>query len=195
MKRREFIELLGGAAAAWPLAARAQQTPHMRRIGVLMAFAGATAQSEVAAFQGALTKRGWAEGSNLRTEVRFGNGDSDTIRSFAKELVDLRPDAIVGQGTPVIVALVLETRAIPIVFVNVADPIGSGFVTSFPHPGGNLTGFTTDNSQLGGKWVELLKAIAPRKCASRCCSTPQQPCRSKPTCLPFKQPHHLSPSR
>ena len=114
------------------------------------------------AFQGALTKLGWTEGSNLRTEVRWGAGDADKFRSFAKEIVDLRPDAIVGQSTPVVVALVRETQTIPIVFVNVADPIGSGFVVSLARPGGNLTGFMTDNSALGGKWVELLKEIAPR---------------------------------
>src|SRR5262249_5635644 len=99
--------------------------------------------------------------SNLRTEVRWGAGDADKIRSFAKELVDLRPDLIVGQSTPVVAALARETRTIPIVFLNVADPIGSGFVANLSRPDGNLTGFTTDNSELGGKWVELLKAIAP----------------------------------
>jgi ABC-type uncharacterized transport system substrate-binding protein len=116
----------------------------------------------VTAFGGALTKLGWTEGRNLRTEVRWGAGDADEIRSLAKEIVDLRPDAIVGQSTPVVVALVRETQTIPIVFVNVADPIGSGFVVSLARPGGNLTGFMTDNSALGGKWVELLKEIAPR---------------------------------
>ncbi|MGC1571605.1 MAG: ABC transporter substrate-binding protein, partial [Pseudolabrys sp.] len=120
------------------------------------------AQSYVTAFRSALTKLGWTEGNNLRTEVRWGAGDADKIRSFAKEIVDLRPDAIVGQSTPVVVALVRETQTIPIVFVNVADPIGSGFVASLARPGGNLTGFMTDNSALGGKWVELLKEIAPR---------------------------------
>ena len=158
MKRREFIAAVGGAAA-WSLAARAQQPERVRRIGVLL---GSANQSYVTAFRGALTKLGWAEGSNLRTEVRWGAGDADTIRSFAKELVDMRPDAIVGQSTPVVVALVRETQAIPIVFLNVADPIGSGFVVSLARPGGNLTGFMTDNSALGGKWVELLKEIAPR---------------------------------
>lgn len=106
----------------------------------------------VTAFRDALTKLGWAEGSGLRTEVRWGAGDAEKIRSFAKELVDLRPDVILGQSTPVVVALVRETQTIPIVFVNVADPIGSGFVVSLARPGGNLTGFTTDNSALGGKW-------------------------------------------
>ena len=127
-----------------------------------MSFGDLTAQSYVTAFRSALTKLGWTEGSNLRTEVRWGAGDADKIRSFAKEIVDLRPDAIVGQSTPVVVALVRETQTIPIVFVNVADPIGSGFVASLARPGGNLTGFMTDNSALGGKWVELLKEIAPR---------------------------------
>jgi putative ABC transport system substrate-binding protein len=143
---------------------RAQQPERVLRIGVLMGmgFADPTAQSYVAAFRGALTKLGWAEGSNFRIEVRWGAGDADKIRSFAKELVDLRPDTIVGQSTPVVAALVRETQTIPIVFVNVADPIGSGFIASLARPGGNLTGFMTDNSALGGKWVELLKEIAPR---------------------------------
>lgn len=162
MKRREFITLVGGAAATWPLEARAQQPERVRRIGVLMSFGDPTTESYVRAFRGALTKLGWTEGRNLRTEVRWGAGDADKIRSFAKEIVDLRPDAIVGQSTPVVVALVRETQTIPIVFVNVADPIGSGFVASLARPGGNLTGFMTDNSALGGKWVELLKEIAPR---------------------------------
>jgi ABC-type uncharacterized transport system substrate-binding protein len=162
MRRRDFIEIVAGTAVLGPLAARAQQSERVRRIGMLMAVADPTAQSYVTAFRGALTKLGWAEGRNLLTEVRWGSGDSDKIRSFAKELVDLRPDAIVGQSTPVVVALFRETQTIPIVFVNVADPIGSGFVVSLARPGGNLTGFMTDNSALGGKWVELLKEIAPR---------------------------------
>ena len=162
MKRRQFIGLVGSFAVTWPLAARAQQPKPVQRIGVLMAVADPTTQSYLTAFRDALTKLGWAEGSNLRTEVRWGAGDGDKIRSFAKELVALRPDAIVGQSTPVVVALVRETQTIPIVFLNVADPIGSGFVVSLARPGGNLTGFVTDNSALGGKWVELLKEIAPR---------------------------------
>ena len=159
MRRREFIKLVGGAAAGWPLVARAQQPERVRRIGVLM---GVADQSYVTAFRGALAKLGWAEGSNLRIELRWGAGDADRIRTLAKELVDLRPDVIVGQSTPVVVALVRETQTIPIVFANVADPVGSGFVGSLARPGGNLTGFTTDNTALGGKWVQLLKEIAPR---------------------------------
>ena len=161
MRRREFIKLVG-AAAGWPLVARALQPERVRRIGVLMGVGDPSNQSYVTAFRDALTKLGWAEGSNLRTEVRWGAGDADLFRSFAKELVDLRPDVIVGQSTPVVAALVRETQTIPIVFANVADPIGSGFVVSLARPGGNLTGFTTDNSALGGKWVQLLKEIAPR---------------------------------
>lgn len=163
MRRREFAKGIAVAGIAWPFAARAQQPEQVRRIGVLMAIADQSDQSYyVTSFRGALTKLGWAEGSNLRTEVRWGAGDADKIRSFAKELVGLRPDVILGQSTPVVAALVQETQTIPIVFVNVADPIGSGFVASLARPGGNLTGFMTDNSALGGKWVQLLKEIAPQ---------------------------------
>src|SRR5262245_40179820 len=162
MRRREFITLIGGTAAAWPLAAHAQQPQRVRHIGVLMGFADAPSESYVTAFRGALTKLGWAEGSNLRTEVRWGGGDAEKIRSSAKELVDLRPDAILAQSTPVVAALARETQTIPIVFVNVADPIGSGFVANLAFPGGNLTGFITDNPALSGKWVQLLKEIAPQ---------------------------------
>ena len=160
MKRRKFIKLLGGAAATWPLAARAQQG--VRRIGVLMSFDDPSTQSYLTAFRGALAKLGWTEGNNLRTEVRWGAGDADRIRSFAKELVDLKPDVIIGQSTPVTAALLRETQTIPIVFVNVADPVSSGFVVTLARPGGNSTGFMTDNSTLGGKWVQLLKEIAPK---------------------------------
>jgi ABC-type uncharacterized transport system substrate-binding protein len=162
MRRRKFIKVIAGSALTWPLAARAQQPERVRRIGVLMSFTDPSTQSYLTAFRVALTKLGWTEGNNLRTEVRWGAGDADKIRSFAKELVDLRPDVIVGQSTLVIAALVRETQTIPIVFVNVADPIGSGFVASFARPGSNSTGFMTDNSALGGKWIELLKEIAPQ---------------------------------
>ena len=163
MRRREFITLLGGAGVHLARSRRARSSLSGYGAGVLMGYADPATQSYVTAFRGALTKElGWTEGRNLRTEVRWGAGDADKIRSFAKELVDLRPDAIVGQSTPVVAALARETQTIPIVFVNVADPIGSGFVVSLARPGGNLTGFMTDNSALGGKWVQLLKEIAPR---------------------------------
>ncbi len=148
----------------WPLAVRAQQSARMRLIGVLMGYAenDRTAQSELAAFWAALAKLGWAEGKNLRIELRWSAGDADRIRALAKELVDLRPDAILGQTTPVTGALARETRSIPIVFVAVSDPIASGFAASLAHPGGNVTGFAENESAMGGKWVELLKEIAPR---------------------------------
>jgi len=163
MKRREFITLLG-AASAWPLAARAQQPNEIRLVGVLMGFAESDpwAQAIVTALRAALPKLGWTEGSNLRIELRWGGYDAERIKKLAKELVDLRPDAILGQTTPVIAALARETRTSPIVFVTVSDPIGSGFAANLAHPGGNITGFSVDDAALGGKWVELLKEISPR---------------------------------
>jgi putative tryptophan/tyrosine transport system substrate-binding protein len=136
----------------------------VRLVGVLMAYAesDSTAQSWLATFRAALAKLGWTEGSNLRVELRWSAADPDKIRTFAKELVDLRPDAIFGQSTPAIGVLARETRTIPIVFAGVTDPIGSGFAANLAHPGGNITGFTVNDPAVGGKWVELLKEIAPR---------------------------------
>jgi putative ABC transport system substrate-binding protein len=135
----------------------------MRRIGVLMGWeeSDPATQALVATFRAALAKLGWAEDSNLRIELRWGNGNEARIETFAKELVNLRPDTILGQTTPVIRAFTRETRTVPIVFVQVSDPIGGGFATSLRRPSGNITGFTTDNSAQGGKWVEVLKEIAP----------------------------------
>ena len=163
MRRREFVALFG-AAAALPVAARAQQRDGTRVIGVLMGFAESDpgAQSMVAAFRNALPKLGWMEGATCASNFGWGGYDADRIKALAKELVDLRPDAILGQSTPVIAALARETRATPIVFVLVTDPIGSGFIASLAHPGGNMTGFMVDDSDLGGKWLELLKEVAPR---------------------------------
>ena len=166
MRRREFITLLGAGAAAWPLASRAQQPDRVRLIGVLMAYAQSdrAAQSWLAAFRGALSKLGWTEGSNLRIELRWSADDPDRIRALAKELVDLRPNAIFGVTTPVIHALARLTKTIPIVFAGVSDPIGSGLAANLAHPGGNITGFMASDpaGTLGGKWVELLMEIAPR---------------------------------
>jgi putative ABC transport system substrate-binding protein len=162
MRRREFISVIAGAAA-WPLAARAGQAGQ-RLIGALIGTAQSdpTAQSWFAAFQDGLAKLGWREGGNLRTELRWGSGDSNRIDTLAKELLDLRPDAIFGIGTPVISALARETHTIPIVFALLADPIGGGFAATLAHPGGNITGFAALDSAVGGKWVGLLKEIAPR---------------------------------
>jgi putative tryptophan/tyrosine transport system substrate-binding protein len=162
MRRREFISLLGGVAA-WPLAAHAQQAQRMRRIGVLIGFAETDpdVKSWFAAFRGALAKLGWTEGSNFQIELRWASDDPDRMKAFAKELVDLRPDAILSVTTPVTNALVRETQTIPIVIVTVADPIASGFVTNVGRPGGNVTGFALYEPSMGGKWLELLKRIAP----------------------------------
>jgi putative ABC transport system substrate-binding protein len=162
MRRREFIGALG-SAAAWPIAVRAQQPDRLRRIGVLIGFAESdpAVQSWLAAFRGGLAKLGWTEGSNLRIENRWAGSDPDRMKTFAKELVDLRPDAILSVTTPVTGALVRETQTIPIVIVSVADPIASGFVTSLGRPGGNVTGFALYERSMGGKWLELLKQIAP----------------------------------
>jgi putative tryptophan/tyrosine transport system substrate-binding protein len=164
MRRRQFIALVGGATVALPFAVDAQQVERVRRIGVLMGFAETdpTARSWVIAFRDALTKLGWTEGSNLRIELRWAAADPDRIRTLARELVELRPDAIFDQTTPVTGALARETQTIPIVFVYVADPIGSGFTPSLARPGGNITGFTYLEPTTGGKWVGLLKEIAPR---------------------------------
>jgi putative ABC transport system substrate-binding protein len=163
MKRREFIALIGGAAA-WPLAARAQQPDRMRRIGVLMGFAESDREGQafVAAFREGLQKLGWAEGRNIRIDYRWTALDAELIQRFTKELVVLQPDLILTQSTPVTAELLRQTRSIPIVFALVADPIGSGFVASFPQPGGNVTGFVTMEPTMAGKWLELLKEIAPR---------------------------------
>jgi putative ABC transport system substrate-binding protein len=162
MRRREFI-IQSGAAAGWSLAARAQQPDRLRRIGVLIGFAESdpAVQSWLGAFRGTLAKLGWTEGSNLRIEVRWARDDPDRMKTFAKELVDLRPDAILSVTTPVTNALIRETQTIPIVIVTVADPISSGFVANLGRPGGNLTGFALYEPSMGGKWLELLKQIAP----------------------------------
>jgi putative tryptophan/tyrosine transport system substrate-binding protein len=163
MRRRDFIAALGGATA-WPFAARAQPSEQGRLVGLLMGFSETdpAAQALVTAFRSALPKLGWIEGGNLRLEIRWGNGSESRIATLAKELVDLRPDVILGQTTSVVGALSRETRDTPIVFTFVTDPIGSGFAATFAHPGGNITGFAANDPAMGGKWVELLKEIAPR---------------------------------
>ena len=160
MQRREFITLLGGTVAAWPLAARAQQVERMRRVGVLMPFAkdNPEAQARFAAFLQELQKLGWTESRNLQIEYRWDTGD---LRKAATELVTLSPDVIVAYTTPAVAALQPATRTVPIVFVQVADPVTAGFVASLAKPGGNITGFTPFEYSIGAKWLELLKEIAP----------------------------------
>jgi putative ABC transport system substrate-binding protein len=164
MRRREFVTLLGGAAAAWPLAARAQQPDRIRRIGVLVAYAESdrTGQAFVAAFREGLQKLGWTEGRNVRIETRWAAADGEAMQRFAKELVAQQPDLLLTQNTPTTAAMLQQTRSIPIVFANVSDPIGSSFVVGFPSPGGNVTGFVVAEPTMAGKWLELLKEIAPR---------------------------------
>jgi putative ABC transport system substrate-binding protein len=164
MKRRTFIMLLGGAAAAWPLAARAQQADRVRRVGVLMAFAESDpeGQASIAAFREGLQKLGWTDGRNIRIDTRWAALDAESMQRFAKELVTLQPDLILSHSTPTTAAMLQQTRTIPIIFALVIDPFGSGFVASFPRPGGNVTGFTTIEGSMSGKWLELLKEIAPR---------------------------------
>jgi putative ABC transport system substrate-binding protein len=163
MRRREFITLLGGAAAVWPLAARAQGG--MRRIGVLMGYdeSDAEGQAFFAAFREELQKHGWAEGRNIRIDKRWAiPSDPGSMRRLAKELVAQQPDSILSHNTPTTKAMLQHTRTIPIVFVIVADPVGSGLVASFARPGGNVTGFTLFDPTIAGKWLELLKEVAPR---------------------------------
>jgi putative tryptophan/tyrosine transport system substrate-binding protein len=168
MKRRDFIARLGIAAATpsmlWPLAAHAQQRGGMRRIGVLMPYAESDREGQafVAAFREGLQKLGWAEGRNIRIDTRWAALDAEARQRFAKELIALQPDLILTQSTPTTAALLQQTRTIPIVFAQAVDPVGSGFVASFPRPGGNITGFINLEPTIAGKWLELLKEIAPR---------------------------------
>jgi len=163
MKRRAFITLLGGAAA-WPLAARAQQQGRVRRIGVLMNLASddAEGQARLAAFHQGLQQLGWTVGRNVQIDYRWGAGNADYIRKFAAELVALAPDVILTTGAVALGPLQQVSRTVPIVFVNVTDPVGGGFVASLGRPGGNATGFTSIEYGMSGKWLELLKEIAPR---------------------------------
>jgi putative ABC transport system substrate-binding protein len=162
MRRREFMRLLGGSAVVWPSITRAQPAK-VRRIGYLSANAESDPQAGpfLAAFDEGLRQLGWIDGNNIKIEVRWAASDLGRMTALAKELVGLQPDLIVGQATPVTAALQRETKSIPIVFVVVSDPIGSGFVSSLSRPGGNLTGFVNLEASMAGKWIELLKQVAP----------------------------------
>jgi putative ABC transport system substrate-binding protein len=163
IRRREFISLLGSTAVTWPLAARAQQSGRMRLIGVLTNFQNSdpAVQQRISAFETEIVRSGWTIGSNLQTEYRWAGGDPGKLRVLAAELVSSKPDVILVNGSPALSSLVQETRAIPIVFVNVADPVIGGFVMSLAKPGGNVTGFTNFEFRIGGKWLGLLKDVAP----------------------------------
>src|SRR5262245_35739163 len=164
MRRRQFITLLGGAAAAWPLAVRARQGERMRRVGVL---SGGTAADDpdnharYRAFRQQLEQLGWTDGSNVRIEYRHGLGNADNTRKYAAELVALAPDVILAGGTSAMAPWLQATRTVPIVFVGVTDPVSAGLVESLARPGGNATGFMQFEYGLSGKWVELLRQIAP----------------------------------
>ena len=161
--RRYFVSCLGGAAAAWPLAARAQQGERMRRIGVLTNLSSddPAQQSRVLAFAQALAQSGWTEGRNVRIDIRWGATDPERVRRYVAETVALAPDVILAVGSAATGGLLQATRAVPIVFVLVADPVGAGFVETLARPGGNATGFMLYEYDFGGKWLELLKEIAP----------------------------------
>jgi putative tryptophan/tyrosine transport system substrate-binding protein len=162
MRRREFITLLGGATA-WPLAARAQQAERLRKIGVLVNLPAddPQAQARNATFLQALQELGWTVGRNVRIDYRWGAGNADNTRKFAAELVALAPDVILAPGSSILEPLLQATRAVPIVFVHVPDPVGAGFVESLARPGGNATGFVNIDYGISGKWLELLKQLAP----------------------------------
>jgi putative tryptophan/tyrosine transport system substrate-binding protein len=163
MKRREVIALLGGAAATWPLAARAQQADRIRRIAMLSGLAASDpeAQARVTAFQQGLKELGWTIGHNLHIDFRWSTGDAAEMQTLARELVDLKPELIVGMTTPAVAALVQETKSIPIVFASIVDPVGRGFISNMARPGGNVTGILNFEFSMGGKWLETLKQVAP----------------------------------
>jgi putative ABC transport system substrate-binding protein len=163
MQRREFITLLGGAVVAWPRAARAQQADRMRRVGVLESRAAddREGQARLAVFLQGLQELGWTDGRNVRIDYRWAAADADRYRTYAAELVALSPDVILSSASASVAALLQTTRTVPIVFVNVIDPVGAGYVARLARPGGNATGFTPFEYSLSGKWLELLKEIAP----------------------------------
>jgi putative ABC transport system substrate-binding protein len=164
--RRKFLTLLGGAAVVWPLlphGAMAQPLDRVRRIAMLSGFAATDpeAQSRIAALQEGLKELGWIDGRNLSIDYRWGTGELDQIRALATGLIELKPDLILGMTTPAVTALVQETKTIPIVFVNIADPLGRGFISNMARPGGNVTGFLNFEFSMGGKWLQTLKQCAP----------------------------------
>ena len=164
MRRREFIVVLGSAAAGWPLWAHAQQAERVRRIGVLMAYPerDPEGQAWIAALRDGLQKLGWIEGSTIQIDSRWGAAEAEQMQRFAKELLAQQPDIVLTQNTPATASVVQQTRATPVIFMNVSDPVGSGFVASLARPGGNVTGFINLEATIAGKWLEVLREVAPR---------------------------------
>ena len=177
MRRREFITLLGGATVAWPLAARAQQPERMRRIGVMISLAESDpeAQANAAALREGLQQLGWTEGRNILTDYRWGVGDPERSRAAAMELLALSPDVIMPATTQMLAAVRQETSSVPVVFVNISDPVGTGFVESLARPGGNVTGFTNFEYAMGQKWLQTLKEIAPNITRAAIITNPKNP--------------------
>src|SRR6516165_12434938 len=195
MRRREFIAVIGSVAAAWPFAARAQRAERPRRIGVLMARAAndPEGQKQAAALQRGIEQLGWSPGRNVEIEYRWLAGDASRAEALAKELLDWRPDILVANSTPSLVAARQATSTIPIVFVAVADPVAQGFVQSLARPGGNITGFGAEEPSMGGKWVELLREIAPHVETITVIFNPNS-APFAPMFLPSVRAVHLSPS-
>src|SRR5262252_6877686 len=163
MRRRDFVKAIASSSVAWPLAARAQQTDQGRRVGVLMNVSPEHPEGQpyIAAFRQALQQLGWTEGRNIRIDIRWGENDVERDRKYAAELVALAPDVILAAGTLSVTALQRASRTLPIVFVAVSDPVGAGLVARLDRPGGSTTGFMIFEYSLSGKWLELLKQIAP----------------------------------
>src|SRR5262245_35825657 len=163
MRRRDFITAIAGSAAAWPLVARAQQGERVRRIGMLLGFPDTDPESlaRIELFRQTLERLGWKEGHNVHIDYRWAGADRNRLQMHAKDLIRAMPDVVVAESSPAAAALKQENRTTPIVFINAGNPIGSGFVASFTHPGGNLTGFTNYVPSMGGKWMELLRELAP----------------------------------
>jgi putative ABC transport system substrate-binding protein len=182
MRRRDFVALLGGAAVAWPLAARAQQADRMRRIGVLMSTRAGDPEGEArrAAFLHGLQEFGWTIDRDVRIDIRWSAGNSGDIRKYAAELVALAPDVILASGGSVVGPLLQATRTVPVVFTQTPDPVAAGFVASLARPGGNATGFTQIEYGTGAKWLELLKEIAPRMTRVAVLSRPCNSRRNRP---------------
>jgi len=195
IRRRKFLATLLGGAAAWPLAARAQQGERVRRIGLLMGVADdREGQARVTALKQGLQELGWTDGRNIQIETRFGGADTGRIRAHAAELVALAPDVIVTHTTPVIRALRQATSSIPIVVAAVNDPVEQGFVSSLAHPGGNITGFAFIDFQMVGKWLEMTKRPRPASLAPHSCSTRTRPPIITSTCVrsrPCRGPSQL----